>query len=156
MSTQDIATAARNTVTQFYATISDDMQAAQKWLEQWGLEAQKQGLDLWTGDQSAMSGGIQAQLTEKTGTELMGCIRLQTDKIIEMTAGVTRQTELSKTGWSDVAEILSLQVKIENNTRRAADNTDRCRQVSKKSCCDYAISIITRHRNSSNNDLHLR
>lgn len=123
MSTQDIATAARDTVTQFYATISDDMQAAQKWLEQWGLEAQKQGLDLWTGDQSAMSGGIQAQLTEKTGTELMGCIRLQTDKIIEMTAGVTRQTELSKTGWSDVAEILSLQVKIENNTRRAADNT---------------------------------
>lgn len=122
-STQDIATAARDTVTRFYATISDDMQAAQKWLEQWGLEAQKQGLDLWTGDQSAMSGGIQAQLTEKTGTELMGCIRLQTDKIIEMTAGVTRQTELSKTGWSDVAEILNLQVKIENNTRRAADNT---------------------------------
>lgn len=123
---KDIANDARNLMASFYQGISGDMTAAQQWLEEWQAQAKKQGFDLWADEeatQSGVSGQLQAAMTEKTGTELVGLwnmTAMDTREIKQHIAGSAEHTRLVQI---DVRQIMATAVEIAANTKQTAENT---------------------------------
>lgn len=124
-STEAIARKQMDLMDQFFNSVGTDMENAQKWLEQWQEEAKKRGFDLYQDKNSSTSGvtgELKAQMTEQTGSQLVG--------LWTMTAMDIRQIReyYEKNPHVDMAKELNsllneLQA-IRDNTGRTADNTD--------------------------------
>ena len=111
-------------VGQFYNQIGNDMDAAQAFMENWQKEAEKRGFNLYNdkdNKQKGVTGELQTQMTEGTGSQLVG--------LWNMTAMDIRAMKEMMQGYSfpnvekELNSILYELNAINRNTRDTADNT---------------------------------
>lgn len=71
-SPEEVAKDARDAVSNFYNGIGNDMQNAEDWLKQWQDEAERQGLELWSGGEREASKKGFASMSQESADELNG------------------------------------------------------------------------------------
>lgn len=69
---EQVAADARDAVTNFYNGIGSDMQNAENWLKQWQDEAEKKGLELWSGGEREASQKGFSSMSQESADELNG------------------------------------------------------------------------------------
>lgn len=116
----------------FFDTIGTDMDNAQKWMEQWQAEAEKRGFELWKDEASTsgVTGELKAQMTEQTGSQLVGLWNMTAMDI----RGIREFFE--KNGMPNAEKELNALLNelqaIRQNTKDTADNTSYLEEGIKK------------------------
>ncbi|WP_019540578.1 tape measure protein [Proteiniphilum acetatigenes] len=116
----------------FFDTIGTDMDNAQKWMEQWQAEAEKRGFELWKDEASTsgVTGELKAQMTEQTGSQLVGLWNM-TAMDIRGIREFFEKNPMPDMGKELNALLNELQA-IKDNTRETADNTGYLEEGIKK------------------------
>lgn len=101
------------------AGIISSLDDYEKILEEFGLVNE----DI-TDKANSAAGAISAELTEQTGSELLGMQRLQSDTLLQLKEINNYGFSFIRESWSDISNLAAATLQIEANTYRAANNTD--------------------------------
>lgn len=126
---EDLAKTQMSILQSFFESTKGDMEAAQKWLEEWQKQAGAAGFDIFSkGNTNTLEGQIRASLTEETGTILAGQISGMRYDVKDIFALSKKQLE-------------SLQ-NIETNTAATV--------LQLRSVNEVLLAIIDKMKNNSN------